>query len=332
MPRSAPTAAVRSQVAQAPRSLALARPARFSVDQVNAINLGLMLVSAGVAWVAPFELLLVSYTILGPLHYVTEISWLHDRRYFTSGRYDALPLIAVALLGLANYTALVGWDGWIVLALALAVAFAFAAGWPARAAIITLGVAVTIALQSWLAAWIFLLVLVPTVVHVYCFTGLFILQGCVKTGSRWGYASLAVFAACGLGLLLYRPPAAPYEVGERATALANEFSPVIEELTILFRTPWKWDNIMAFARFLAFAYTYHYLNWFSKTGIIRWHAVGTQRLTAVGVVYAAALALYAYDYHVGFVALFALSLAHVLLELPLDLRTLVTLTARRVPA
>ena len=47
---------------------------RFTVDQLNAINVALMLVSAVVAWVLPFELLLASYAVLGPLHYLTEIS------------------------------------------------------------------------------------------------------------------------------------------------------------------------------------------------------------------------------------------------------------------
>ena len=36
---------------------------------------------------------------LGPLHYLTEISWLHDRQYFSKGKYDFtfLLFIGVAL-------------------------------------------------------------------------------------------------------------------------------------------------------------------------------------------------------------------------------------------
>jgi hypothetical protein len=83
--------------------------------------------------------------------------------------------------------------------------------------------------------------------------------------------------------------------------------------------------MVAFGRFLAFAYTYHYLNWFSKTGIIRWHEVSGARLTAISGIYIASLALYAYDYRVGLTALFALSLIHVLLEFPLDVRTIAAL-------
>lgn len=54
-----------------------------TADQINYLNVGLMIVSCLVAYVIPFELFLFSYAVLGPLHYLTEISWLHDRGYFT---------------------------------------------------------------------------------------------------------------------------------------------------------------------------------------------------------------------------------------------------------
>jgi hypothetical protein len=326
---------VRVQAAAMPArgaAIALARR-HWTVDQINAINLGLMLVSAAIAWVVPFELLLISYAVLGPLHYLTEISWLHDRAYFTTGRYDAAALVVLGGLGfLANYTALVPWKGWAILALAVSVAFAFAADRRIKLTLLVAGMVATIAFQYWRAGWLFLFLLLPTVIHVYVFTGLFILHGNLKSHSRWGYASLAVFLACGAALVLYRPPAAAYAISERTGALANEFSGVVEQLTTSFGIPFDWDNVAAIGRFLAFAYTYHYLNWFSKTEIIGWHAVSRARLTVIGVVYAAALGLYAYDYHVGFVALFGLSFTHVLLELPLDLRTAVALTGRSLPA
>src|SRR2546427_4816034 len=54
-----------------------------NTDKINYLNIGLMLLSLGVAFFIPFELFLFSYAILGPLHYLTEISWLHERKYFT---------------------------------------------------------------------------------------------------------------------------------------------------------------------------------------------------------------------------------------------------------
>src|SRR5581483_4474599 len=72
--RSAAAVAIAPAIALAP-----APGSAPNVDRLNALNLGLMLVSAAVAWVTPFEVLLLSYAVLGPLHYLTEISWLHDR-------------------------------------------------------------------------------------------------------------------------------------------------------------------------------------------------------------------------------------------------------------
>jgi 4-hydroxybenzoate polyprenyltransferase len=50
---------------------------------VDRANLLLLTFAFAVAYIIPFELLLLSYAFLGPLHYLTEISWLHDRKYFT---------------------------------------------------------------------------------------------------------------------------------------------------------------------------------------------------------------------------------------------------------
>ena len=301
------------------------------VERVNAINVALMLLSLAVAWVVPFELFLFAYAVLGPLRYLTEISWLHDRGYFTTGRRDVLALLALgALAFVARYTGLIGWDGWVVLAFGLAAAFALASGVPARAALATAALAATLVIGRWGAAWLFLVVMLPTVIHVFCFTGLFILHGSVKSRSARGYASLAVFLACGAGLLLYHPPAAHYAVAASTPPLVEEFSPVIDQLGLLAGPPQRWDNLVSIGRFLAFAYTYHCLNWFSKTGIIRWHTVSRRRMAAIAIGSAAAVAVYVVDYHVGIVALFFLSLVHVLLEFPLDLRTAAALVSGRV--
>jgi hypothetical protein len=66
--------------------------------RADAVHLGLMLLALGLAYAVPFELLLLSYVILGPAHYTTEISWLHERKYFLPHRGVALILAAVAIL------------------------------------------------------------------------------------------------------------------------------------------------------------------------------------------------------------------------------------------
>ena len=75
--------------------------------------------------------------------------------------------------------------------------------------------------------------------------------------------------------------------------------------------------------FIAFAYTYHYLNWFSKTKIINWHQVSKNRLLVTFTIWIASMALYVYDYKLGLSALFFLSVLHVFLEFPLNHLTFV---------
>jgi hypothetical protein len=73
-----------------------------------------------------------------------------------------------------------------------------------------------------------------------------------------------------------------------------------------------------FARFIAFAYTYHYLNWFSKTSVIGWHQVPRARVIVILIAWVASVALYLTDYSNGFRWLFLLSFLHVMLEFPLN--------------
>src|SRR5207237_8790838 len=64
----------------------------------DATHLGLMLAALGLTYQVPFELLLLAYVVLGPAHYATEISWLHDRKYFLPQRGIAVALALVAVI------------------------------------------------------------------------------------------------------------------------------------------------------------------------------------------------------------------------------------------
>ncbi len=76
-------------------------------------------------------------------------------------------------------------------------------------------------------------------------------------------------------------------------------------------------------RFIAFSYTYHYLNWFSKTSIIKWHKVEKKYLIATIAIWLSAIGIYRYDYQTGLKFLFFLSFLHVFLEFPLNCRTMI---------
>jgi hypothetical protein len=75
---------------------------------------------------------------------------------------------------------------------------------------------------------------------------------------------------------------------------------------------------VAVMRFIAFAYTYHYLNWFSKTSIIGWHKVDKRMLAGAIVIWVASLALYYGRLQPRRALAVLLSMAHVLLEFPLN--------------
>ena len=70
--------------------------------------------------------------------------------------------------------------------------------------------------------------------------------------------------------------------------------------------------------FIAFAYTYHYLNWFSKTSIIGWHKVSYKWLALCAIIWITSVALYYINYELGLATLFFLSILHVFLEFPLN--------------
>lgn len=81
--------------------------------------------------------------------------------------------------------------------------------------------------------------------------------------------------------------------------------------------------------FIAFAYLYHYLNWFSKTSIIGWRKnLNVKSASVILVVWVGSLGIYWYDFSTGFIALFFLSFLHVILEFPLNVDTIKTLFKR----
>lgn len=328
----------------------------MSLPTINLVNIGLMLGSAALAFVLPFETFLLAYAVLGPLHYLTQISWLHERNYFTQGQRDWIPLAGltvvmtvVSLFGMANP----GWNTGLSVDLIL-----WCLGWSlitvaTKDTALRVAGGVGLAVLAWLthgmtASIVFGGLWLPTIVHVFVFTGLFILYGCAKSRSVTGWLSFAVFLGCGALTLLLNVgnlgyEASPY-VHETYTGMMGKMHVNLMNTTkfsdlITFTgvpggqfAPWPSlesmlsdDVSIRFGRFIAFAYTYHYLNWFSKTSVIRWHEVPKSRLVAVVVIWLLSIGLYAIDYGTGLRWLLLLSFAHVILEFPLDWKTILAI-------
>ena len=283
--------------------------------RTDAVHLGLMLLVLGLTYVVPFELLLLSYVILGPAHYTTEISWLHDRKYFLPHRGVALALSLVAIVGAlidsASWFGFVMWSAFVTCALISATTTA------AQGAVLLIGATGLTAIMYTHAPSLAVLgILIPTLIHVSLFTLVFMALGAYRSRSAMQAALIAVYVMA-VGLILVVPPSASTVVPKFAEVGREYFSNVAPALGRLFGTP----DLSLGARLtglLAFVYTYHYLNWFIKADVIRWAAIPPGRVALVGAVSAASTGLYFYDYAFGFSILLALSLIHVVLEFPLN--------------
>jgi len=286
-----------------------------ALRRADMLHLALLLGALALSYLLPFELLVLSYTVLGPAHYLTEISWLHDRKYFLPHRGIAL-LLALAALG-AMFMA----DQF---QLGMLIAFCFVA------------CAALAAVRSRLAGLAFLViaalcfallsrfdvpfglvwVLLPTVIHVSVFTLIFMTLGAFRSRSRMQFA-LVGFYFVAIALIILLPPSPRTVVPLLADIGTRYFGDIAPALGSVLGIP----HLAFDARItglLSFVYTYHYLNWFIKADVIRWAAVPKPRLAAIAVLSLAATGLYLYNYVYGFFLLFLLSLMHVLLEFPLN--------------
>src|SRR3954465_478107 len=183
----------------------------------DAAHLGLMLAALGLSYLVPFELLLLSYVILGPAHYLTEISWLHDRKYF-------LPHIGIpiALAGLAIAAALVTdgiWFGIVVwAALVTCAIFSVTAG--ARIVVAVVAAALTLALLAQQSTFAMIGTLLPTLIHVSLFTLVFMILGAHRSGLKAQALLVGIYVAA-IALILLVPPS--------AATLVPEFADVSDE-------------------------------------------------------------------------------------------------------
>lgn len=314
--------------------------------KIDIVNIGLLLISGALAFVIPFELFLFVYAVLGPLHYLTEISWLHDKNYYSKSRKDVILLVVLSLIltfifiigqhfpdWLAQYIdgedrgKFVSYLTFIGFGSALFMAFIKK---PIIRAVGIIGLCLLVVLSNYFI--VFFSVFLPTLVHVFIFTSIFMLYGALRSRSNLGLLSVALhllipfalfymfqgetfFGGTTAGRVAYDESmfkGLNFHILENYFDLASFKGMSIEQ--VLYES----NAGIAVMRFIAFAYTYHYLNWFSKTEVIRWHKVSKTRFAIVITGWIVSVVLYALDYSLGFQWLFLLSFMHVMLEFPLN--------------
>lgn len=302
---------------------------------IHHLNTGLILFSCVMAYVVPFELFLFSYAVLGPLHYLTEIGWLHQKNYFTRGRYDFLFLAgACLLLAYYNYNAteenINTTADIIFFTLLTAAVFVFVRAWTYRLVFLALGLLLTWLIRDSFHFFIWFAIFLPTIIHVLVFTWAFMLYGVLKERSLPGLVSVLALMGCVLVIIFFRPEGLVYRPGEYTLKSYEGPGELNYFLISYFRLDRLKDISQIYTgaagfmvmRLIAFAYTYHYLNWFSKTSVIQWHRVPKKTLYITLVSWLMLVALYIYDYGLGLKLLFVLSFLHVFLEFPLNVVSL----------
>lgn len=325
--------------------------------KIDLLNIGLILLSLLVAFWIPFALFLFSYAILGPLHYMTEINWLDERNYFSQSK--ATPWLLgglVILICLGSFFAegarnpsLAGFyqfindsfakgffevlKSWVVhlafLAFVIAVAMTAFKDWRLRGLIVVIGIAIAYVFRSNNTYILLVGAMLPTIIHVCVFTGLFMLYGAMKSSSRPGYVAVLAFVLAHVAIVYWPIDATQYflasanPVSERF--VESGFHHVEYQLGLVLGAVSRATNFainselgVRLGIFLAFAYTYHYLNWFSKTSVIGWHQVSKRKFIWAIIIWLISICLYAYNYRIGLLALLFLSLLHVVFEFPLN--------------
>lgn len=133
--------------------------------------------------------------------------------------------------------------------------------------------------ESFLAWFVLFL---PTIIHVWLFTGIFILAGAFKSNVSSGWISFIFFIGISIGLFFINKNVYAYHPSgyTKESFNGSNFQLINGTIYQLFFNqnmdiPLSLNSKIGLKiqSLIAFAYTYHYLNWFSKTSIIKWHEV-----------------------------------------------------------
>lgn len=311
---------------------------------IDYLNIVLIILSLVLAIIFPFELFVVVYAILGPLHYLTEINWLHHKKYFlNSGNlfwlflilafFFAVPFllklpvfensqIKIWLNNASDYT-----NNFIFFAFIFSAALVLLKKRKHQLIFIVASILIALFSQGAVSDNILIGSFLATIIHVYIFTFLFMVYGSLKSKSLPGLiASLFVIAVPIIIFSFHKLPVS-YTIPEWAKSIFIDNNFHFLNLNIAKTFGLSDGNAFYFYEtsflkiqiFLAFAYTYHYLNWFSKTSIIGWYKSITKRNSIIiAAVWILTVVLYAVNYKTGFILLVFLSTLHVFLEFPLN--------------
>lgn len=299
---------------------------------IDILNIFLILFSGIFAFFLPFQTFLFVYAVLGPLHYLTEINWLQQRNYFlkdnTNVYYLLVPILIIG--SIVHIPTLLPFKP----LLPFLIFFTF-----------LVAIFNTSDNNKLYKNWKFILLLIvgfltsfyfrdhfysvfsiflPTLIHVFIFTGFFLLSGFLKTKNKWSLLTLSTFISTSLCLMTFNLNST--FMMENIQNTYHSFEKLNAALFSIFNKEVLANQDIYFSsfgikimQFISFAYTYHYLNWFSKTAVIQWHKTTKIKIAAIILIWLVSVLLYVFNYKTGLYWLYLLSLTHVILEFPLNI-------------
>lgn len=330
--------------------------------KIEITNFLLIWVTLFFAFQFPFQLFLFSYAILGPLHYLTEINWLDKKNYFLAHQNDKkhyLKAVIVSLLLLTITFAFFELGKWeftkplhasilssnVAAPLntytqwsfsALFVVFIFAVAFVAtpqrinRLLIIGICAIATLFLYKFTFFAVCFGIFLPTIIHVFLFTILFMWSGAKKSHSTWGYINVVSMFLVIIVISAKENLVLPSNTSQSTfeTFIATNFHQVNYAITRLLGhadgSNWNLQLpiVWKVQTFIAFAYTYHYLNWFSKTSVIQWHKIDKKKMYTTLILWAICCFMFYFNYRIGLAAIYVLSMLHIILEFPLNISSI----------
>jgi len=298
------------------------------------LNVGLIIISLFLAFQLPFELFLFSYAVLGPMHYLTEISWLRDKNYFVRERKAIWILVFFVAIVTVPVLMKLSWFsgiedikfirrvarnirsyysevilGTLIFAIGL---IYFTRRLHLMLFLFASFIVAHLMLRNVPGVLILTAVFIPTLIHVYVFTLLFMAYGTLQCKSKPGIIAIILLLLVPVFIMVSNINPMEYNVGSYASETFESlgFGSIHRRINAVLHpgtdATFSYGSALGLKIqvFVAFAYTYHYLNWFSKTHVIGWHRnLSRKKVIGVFALWILCISLYAYDYQSGMIAL-----------------------------
>lgn len=329
---------------------------------IDTLNIVLIFLSLYLAFKLPFELFLFSYAVLGPLHYLTEINWLKNKNFFIKEKKWVWVFVLVSiiitvppLLNLPAFSALEKYEFarylsqsaipitsfFISIALLFAIGLVYFKKWQHVLLFLIITSIISALVSKYVpSSYLLFAIFVPTLIHVYLFTLFFMVYGTVNNKSKSGVIAIVFLLLCPFIILISKINPVEYNLAETTLknmeksgffflnlSIQNLFGSTNNQ-TVLAMTA----TLVKIQIFIAFSYTYHYLNWFSKTTVIGWSKnISRLKLIAIVFFWTLSVFLYYYDYKVAFTTLLFLSYLHLIVEFPLNITTMKGVFLKIIP-